>query len=499
MSAGSLRILCGSAVALALALAQDGSQEGAAPPAIAQWGIINWASRMPPQLAAGGIAPGSLIRIRGWRLGPAPLADLSIRIRLGERVVSAPPLSAGENEIEARVPDDAPLGDAMLQVVKNGRASLEWPVSIVPLSFGALARNGQGWGPGEITNADGAANSIERSARPGEAVTLSGTGLGAGSRQTPRVLIAGRAAAKVRVLPRALGRPGVDEIAFTLPHDTPEGCHVPVQVSSAAGLYSNAVTLAVSRTGGACADANGWTLDTAGRSIRLGTLALVHADLSLAVLPTIMQNYPAEAGFASFVESDAGAAGSPIFAFPPNGSCATYTGTAGLHSVTSPLSALQSLPGKPLDAGAAITIEGGEGTRLIEGAARKRLLKPGDSEMHNYWSVIGGRVPAPGIKEAPLFLDVGNYELGVPGGAGTKAFRTTLRVRRQLIWRNRDQVSKVDPAHGATVSWLSSSPLGSSMVLIVAMNVDSRSGALRGLRLHGQAPKRANFRYRDTR
>ena len=73
-----------------------------------------------------------------------------------------------ENEIQARVPEDAPLGSATLQVVKNGQASLEWPVAIVESSFGAFARNGQGWGPGEISSAGGAPNSELRPARPGE-------------------------------------------------------------------------------------------------------------------------------------------------------------------------------------------------------------------------------------------------------------------------------------------------------------------------------------------
>ena len=113
-------------------------------------GIVNWASRMPPQLAAGGVAPGSLIRIRGWRLGPAPLAKILDPHPLGRTSGDHRRFPLGENEVEARVPEDAPLGDAMLQVVKNGRASLEWPVSIVPLSFGALSRNGQGWGPARL-------------------------------------------------------------------------------------------------------------------------------------------------------------------------------------------------------------------------------------------------------------------------------------------------------------------------------------------------------------
>ena len=85
---------------LFLVLAQDGP----APPTIAFEGVANAASLMPAPLSGGSIAPGSLIRIRGWRMGPSQalraspgtleteLSGVSVRIRLGAREAAAFPL-----------------------------------------------------------------------------------------------------------------------------------------------------------------------------------------------------------------------------------------------------------------------------------------------------------------------------------------------------------------------------------------------------------------------
>ncbi len=403
------------ACAAAVALAQDGE----APPAIEQGGIVNAASRMPPLLAAAGIAPGSRIRIRGWRLGPVAPEKIVVRIRHGTAHVETPALAVGENDVEAQVPTDTPLGAAMLQVVKNGQASLEWPVTIVESSFGAYSRNGQGWGAGAISNMGGAANSEAHPARPGETVMLQGTGLGAHTPlRAPHVLVAGHAASAVRVIS---AHTGTDTIEFQLPADTPEGCHVPVQVSSAPGIYSNAVTLAVSRSGAPCTDQSSWMADAVNR-IRVGTVVLIQDDLEMGLTSKESTHYPVDAGFASFAEMEPGASANPLFLFPPEGTCTSYTGTAGLHAISSPLSALDALPGKPLDAGAAITVAGHGG---------EHSLPRSGSSHRNYWAVMGGHAPVPGAKELPLFLTPGDYQVHVPGAPAWPLSRPVWRWGRR--------------------------------------------------------------------
>jgi len=443
------------------------AQEGEAPPAIAQGGIVNFASRMPPQLPSGAVAPGSLIRIRGWRLGPAPVDKVIVRIHRVDTSVETGALSVSENEIKARLPENVPAGAAMLQVIKNGQASLDWPVTIAESSFGVFSRNGQGWGPGEISNVNGVPNSEDRPAKPGESVSLAGTGLGSATHRgsPPQVLIAGLAAGAVRALPPTPARPGVDTIAFTLPAEAPEGCHVPVIVNSAPGIYSNAVTIAVGRTGKPCHDGTAWTSAAANHSVRLATVALVHADLEMAVSSQDSPKYVVDAGMASFVQTDSNSV-APMFLLPPVGTCTTYTGTAGLHSVTSPLTVLAAMPGKPLDAGPSVTVRGQAGEQPL----------PATESGGVYWHVIGGRPPVPGIKDLPLFLTPGDYQVTAPGAAGVGAFQTSVRVSPPLEWQNREDLAEIDRARGGSVTWQSSAKSG--YVAIVAMNDDSRSGAL---------------------
>ncbi len=463
-----LRSLCIMAVTIA-ACRFTAAQDGEAP-AIAQGGIVNLASRIPVQQPMGGAAPGSLISIRGFRLGPGAPGTIRVRIRRGEARVETPALSVKENEIEAIVPDDAPLGSGMFQVVRNEHASLEWPIEIVESSFGAFSRNRQGWGPGEISNAEGAPNSETKPAKPAEIATITGTGLGTRKpgRALPQVLVAGRPATEVNLVHKAADRPGVDTIAFRLPTDTPEGCHVPVQVSSARGSYSNSVTIAVSRNGSNCTDHIDWTSGLRNRRLTLATVGLVHADLEMGATPKDTSVYPMDAGFANFSEIEQNAAVSPLFLFPPVGACNTFAGTESPEALT-PLALLEPVPGQPLYAGPGVT---------IRGPGEQQVVPESASPAGRYWGLIGGRPPVPGSKALPLFLKPGEYQISAPGGRRVGPFRTTLRADSPLIWRNRHELGEVDRTHGATVTWLSPERSTAKVIVVVAMNEDSQSGAL---------------------
>lgn len=466
MRSRSFWIVAAWTASAGLITAQDGEA-----PAIAQGGIGNFASRIPAQLPLGGAAPGSLISIRGFRLGPAPSETVQVRIRRGEAHLETKALSVDEHEIVAIVPDNIPLGSAKLQVVRNGHASLEWPIEIVESSFGVFSRNGQGWGAGEIRNADGALNSETEPAKPGDAVMIAGTGLGLRStgRVLPQILVAGRTATSVQVLDQTTDRPGVDTLTFHLPMDTPAGCHVPIQVSSASGLYSNAVTMAVSRSGPHCSDESDWTAAFRNRKLTMATVGLVHADVEMGATAKDTSVYPMDAGFASFFEIERDAALNFLFQFPPVGACNTYGGTANLQTIGASLELLEALRGKPLDAGPSLTVRGPGGEQLLPGSA---------PSVGPYWRMLGGRLPMRGMKASPLFLKPGDYQISAPGGAGVVDFRTTVRAESPLIWRNRRGLGEVDRTRGATVTWLSPERSSAKVIVILAMNEDSRSGAL---------------------
>src|SRR5260370_8290881 len=101
-------------------------QSDAPPPAVGQDGVVNSASQMPPEFGGGAIARGSLIRIRGWRLGPEAavralkfplaitLAGISREIRQGGALVNAFPVSAAAGAINAILPPSPPFAHTHL-------------------------------------------------------------------------------------------------------------------------------------------------------------------------------------------------------------------------------------------------------------------------------------------------------------------------------------------------------------------------------------------------
>ncbi len=447
--------------AAALAAAQIGSQDNEAPPAVAQWGITNFASRIQPGLSGGAVARGSLVRIRGWRLGTA--SGVEIRAVTAGKRWQLKPLAASDNEIEALTPEDAPLGTAAVKAIRNGQASLEWPVMVSNASFGAFSRNGNGWGPGEITNADGGQNSEDLPAHPGETVRLLGTGLGPEPLRTPQVLLAGVPVANVHAR-RQSAKPGVDELLIELPAGAPSGCYVPIEVVSAPGVYSNAVTVSVSR-GGPCGTGAGGLAAAARLPGGSAVVLLAHLEVALELSPKFTGQYPMDAVYASFLSAQPGEAQNPAFLSPPAGACTPFNGPT--RTLFSP-AALKMFPGAALDAGSSLTVEGATGVRKVS------MESP---DAGHFFAVIGGHPLSPVAKELPAFLTPGaEYRLKTEGGADTGPFQATIRAAEPVVWTNRSALADIDRARGVRIEWRASPR--DALVAIAAMNSDSLSGAM---------------------
>jgi hypothetical protein len=223
----------------------------AQPPAIAQEGIRNLASQMPPSLPGAALSPGGLFSVRGLRLGGAATR---IFLRQGDADREAPVLALEPEYLEARVPLGLARGEAELRVVRDGEASRPYRIRIAPGAFGIFSENGKGWGPGGAE------------ARPGGPGVVRGTGL-AGIAKL-EVWVGGVRALDVQAFPVA-NKPGVDEVRFTLASSTPAGCFVPVLVKTEAGV-SNAVTLPVSALGRPCPETLGAAPDALILLARLG-------------------------------------------------------------------------------------------------------------------------------------------------------------------------------------------------------------------------------------
>jgi uncharacterized protein (TIGR03437 family) len=422
----------------------------AQPPAITQEGVRNAASRMPPSLPGGSLAPGALFTIQGLRLGGAN-SETHIHIQQQGSDVDAQLISASAERIEARVPRQAPPGDSQLVVTRDGQPSRPFAIRVAPAAFGIFGRNGKGRGPGEIFNDDAPGETVNSSAapaHPGAVATLLGTGLGAETRA--EVFVGGKLARVVSLGPRT-GRPGVEEVRFQLAKDTPPGCYVPVLVKLPESV-SNAVTMSVAPENEACSDAIGPTplVVLARLFARAGFPVEVIEDVGAAIFPT-------EDRAATFLKG--------WELLPPTGTCTAYTGrwpTAFLAAgTTGDFPPLSSVPGR--DAGPRIEVTGPQGTSI---------LKPSPDAKGLYVGSLGG--PLSLQLPEPPFLQPGKFRISGQGGQDIGAFATEVVYNVDLDWVGGKGVDTIDRKRGATVKWRGAS--AHDRVIVAALNVDQLSG-----------------------
>ena len=174
------------------------------------------------------------------------------------------------NQLAALLPSSTATGLYEVRVQNGATSSAPFRTSVVATKPGIVTANAGGTGPAQATlegklilvrstNQGKIGDFDTRSAKPGDRVDLWGTGLGpdlasdtggTSGNQTAassiRVLVDG-----FEVMPiyagRSQGSPGLDQIVFTLPAETALNCTVDVQIR-AAGILSNAVTIATSNT-----------------------------------------------------------------------------------------------------------------------------------------------------------------------------------------------------------------------------------------------------------
>jgi uncharacterized protein (TIGR03437 family) len=243
---------------------------------------VNAASFAPPGLPNGSIARGSIFSIFGRNLGPAqspPLTGFPLQTALGgvsievcqnANCVAAIPLFVTPGQINAVMPSNAPLGAVSLRVTYNGQAGIFSPATVTASSLGIFAVNSGGFGPGIVQNFlaqdNQPINSAVVTARPGQVVTLWGTGLGPGlnaDNAAPQagdlpvnveIFVGGKRVTDKLYSGRTPCCAGVDQIVFEIPADAPAGCYVPIQVRTGGQVTSNTVTIAIHTAAQQCSD-----------------------------------------------------------------------------------------------------------------------------------------------------------------------------------------------------------------------------------------------------
>jgi uncharacterized protein (TIGR03437 family) len=424
---------------------------------------VNAASFLPVELPGGNIARGSIFTIFGDQMGPPEgvtvsgfplqreLARVSVTVQQGNRSVDAIPLFANNNQVNAIMPSDAPLGDVAITVTFPGTGGTSFfpaLVRVVPASFGIFTINSTGSGPAVIQNfiAEGNTplNSTRQSARPGQFVTLWGTGLGAigtpdtemppvGNLAPVRVLVGDRPASTILYAGRSPCCGGVDQITFQVPQDTLLGCYVPVVVQTADGLTSNVATMSIAKEGGDCGDpANPFTGVAAAGGSRLGRVLLTRNSLQLGPGQVSVTD-GAVAAFESVVKPDWFFV--PAVSMPAPGTCVSFFSRGSNAPLANPA------PLQPIDAGVELIVRGPNGPRSIP------RTNPGF-----YASLLAT------TQQPPLYLDPGMYSLESRGGTDVGPVAASLDLPPPIQWTNQNEISTIDRQQGIFLTWSGGDP-----------------------------------------
>ncbi len=469
-------------------------------PAILKNGIIHTASYVSASQPAGAIARGAQFSIQGTDLGPAEavkgtypltetLAGVSVRIAQGSTSMSAWPFMVSATRIDAVMPSNVPLGEVQVTVTYRGQTSAAAAIRTTATNFGAFATL-HGKGPGVIRNINSAddqpMNSRTTSAKPGQKVALSGTGLGAidspdneapPAVSLPAEVFVGGKAATVSYSGRDTCCAGQDRIEFEVPADAPLGCYIPVQVK-AGGLYSSTVTMAVEANGQTCKDNNNPFADLSQKGGKSGFLMLARAEASLALESGKPPNdMLIDMGAGAFQEYAAGGEGAfnPLFAYPALGTCTVYNGSVDLTSLTGSGNATtdsSGMTGRALDAGANLTVAGPGGTSIdLPRTDKEAATGP-------YATMLGGTIPTSEEPVPPPFLNGGSYSIKGAGGKDVGAFSVSLEIPKGVSWTNRGDIKEVDRSAGVTLQW--SGGTSSQFVMIGGASTNQTTQATAG-------------------
>jgi uncharacterized protein (TIGR03437 family) len=470
-------------------------------------GALNTASYIVPGLPNAGLAQGSMIAIFGRNLGPASivqagsfplpteLGGTSARITVGGQTSNLILTYSLATQVGAIIPSTTPVGNGQLTVTFNGQTSASFPVQIVASQFGIFTINQGGSGPAVVQNvnseADRPVNTILNSARPGQAMILWGTGLGAiqgsdagtppvGNINQPIEVLVGGRPANILYKGRSGCCAGIDQIVFEVPAGV-QGCYVPVVVKNGNNV-SNFTSLSVAANGGACSDPFGYTaeeLNTANNTgkLNVGSVALVRATVKATAMGVSIDT-TTETAVGSFVGYDA----SQLVASRGNNGTAVTIGACSLFTVAGE-SGSPTDPIRPrfLDAGPTINLTGPNGA--------KQLPKGNDGIYTAQLSTstgVGGSIPGlpggipglPGGGASASYLTPGSYSTNNGGGGvDVGSFTSNLTIPSNFTWTNENAITNVNRASDLSITWSGAQANGYVFVTGSSFNQSARVGA----------------------
>jgi uncharacterized protein (TIGR03437 family) len=456
---------------------ESGTGSGPGAPTIAY--ILNNSSLIPTGFSNSGIAPSSIFKIHGTGMAtpgttpvlqtptattpiPSTFNGTSLSVTVNGTTVHPAIYYSSPTDVAAELPANTPTGSGTLTVTYNNTSVMS-PITVVPSAFGIDVYDGNyAVAQDSVT---GAIITPTNSAKPGQTITLWGTGLGAdpgdsdtnysnspqkintqvqvyiGSVQVPSIAYAG-----------SLGYPGVNGVIFTVPSGIANECFNSIAVVTGGNVVSNIPVLSFNSTGGVCHDdytgLTGTTISTLSgqTTVSSGSVFVVQLT-SPGTSGTPTTNDIASASF----QQVSGSGSVSAAGITSVGSC--ILNQLGLTSITG------TTPTEiGLDAGT-VTVTPPGGTAIT--------LKTFPTLTGTYEAQLPpGSVPASG----------GTFSVAATGGTTSPTvgpFNTTINFPNPLLaWTNQSAAATVSRNAGLTYTWTS----GASNSFVI-MNGSSSSTA----------------------
>ncbi len=273
-----------------------------AQPAIRSNGIVSAATYKGP------IAEGSMFVVFGSGLGPATLVSAAtsplpktlsqteINVSAAGQTYRAPLIYVSAGQCAAILPSQVPVGRAEVTVSYEGQSSAPVSFEVARSNFGAFTNNARGDGPAVLQDYESPTtqprNGLTESAKPGQVVTLWGTGLGpindddggappVGDLPNDlRVTVSGHQA-RILYKGRSGCCAGIDQIIFEVPQNV-DGCYAPLVVDTGSGTAQN-TTISVASGAKTCTEPGLITQGDLAKaqstgSLRIGSLLIANYD-----------------------------------------------------------------------------------------------------------------------------------------------------------------------------------------------------------------------------
>jgi len=409
-----------------------------AQPAIGVW---NAASSDP----YGKLAPGSLVRV-ALKNPPFLFAfdpsDVSVELRTagadGPRTLTL--INFGPSAVlEALLPSDAQLGPASLTLTFGGQTSAPFAFQVVDSNFGLFTVSG-GVGPARAS-VNGERLTLTNPARPGDEVTLEGTGLGRADVEPMAVMLGGK---NVPISGITAGvSPGLDRVRFFLPQDAafPDGCYVKIAVAVGDSI-SNSATVPTARSGLACAHPFGLSFDEmrildSGGELAFGTATISSQIAPVPPLPSLGRFESAGARFLAYNAVNVALAAPPLIVHDASFGCKIDEPRFGN---------VEGFSGKALNLGDSLILEGQD----------KHLSLDGGPPFFRYGALVSNEGPVLSPDElSKSYFSPGIWRLSSADSAAASRFAAEIRVPPQPRLLDFAGLTVVDRTKDLHVAWAS--------------------------------------------